>query len=217
MNGRGERVQHLAEGYKNLVAQEARKWWLKLPAHTRVWVSLEDLIEQGMCWVMMQGVPRWDRKKSALSTFLYSGLQNKFSDIVMGLRRQRRNDFREISLEQLMAQQVERKDFVVVPRAVRDVMTAQTILKDCFVVPLVMDVYRKASNPLKNEIIQWFVPKGGRVRLDTPKFYRACFEFRRLAQGNGLAYEDCEHLLASPHCLGALTTSLGFPVPVWLT
>lgn len=212
MNGSDERVLHLAEGFRSMVAGEARKWWLKLPMHTRVWVSLEDLMEQGMYWVMAFGVPRWDVQQSTLSTFLYCGLQNKFSDIIKKLKRQRRNDFRETSLEQLMA--MERDEATgslvqFVPTAARDLKSAENMVLDCFAVPMMMRVYRQASPLLKREIKQWFLPKDiERIRLDTLKFHKACWEFRRLAKTNGLAFTDCEHLVTSPSCLNALTFGL---------
>jgi len=199
-----------AENFRRLVAREAWSMWRTLSGHTRVWLGVDDLIEEGMRWVAMVGIPQWRMWRGSVGTFICTGVRNLFRDMRSYLRRTGRDDYRELSLDGLLADsRQDARDHMAkeINWALRDTMASQKVTQDCMVVPVVLEVYRRASAPLRREMTNWFLntQDQGRLHLETRTFRLARDEFRGLAQRGGLGMEDCEHVLKSPSCLDQLS------------
>jgi len=209
-----DRVCHVAEGFRKMVAKAAWKAWKKLPAHTKIWISVEDLIQEGMNWVTMVGIPKWNKSRSqCLSTFVQIGVSNLIFDGYgngRGLQTMERRESRVVSFEDLTSQFDERGRKVNMDRLYRPAVTDRTpeVVRNCFAVPLVMEVHRQASKNLKTELVKWFVTSE-RLKLNTVRFLTAKTEFERLAKMEGLDIDDCRHLMNSPICLEDLSRRLG--------
>jgi hypothetical protein len=89
------------------------------------------------------------------------------------------------------------------------VVSEQPMMRGTWAVDLLMRVYWDASEPLRTEIVRWFLCREGqRLRFNTPKFRKARAEFRALARKQGLEVADCRHVLNSPVCLDALSRQI---------
>lgn len=65
------------EKYRRLVAQSAWKAWRCLPQHIRVWISIEDMIEDGMFWACRWSIKHYDKNRGlSFTTGLTHGLHN---------------------------------------------------------------------------------------------------------------------------------------------
>lgn len=208
----GKIVEQTAEGFRKMVAKAAYNAWIRLPAHTRIWVSLEDLIQEGMNWVQLVGVPQWNPERSKhLSTFVHVGINNLFYDSYgrgRGLRTEERGESKVVSFEDLMTQydvHGRKPDIDGMIQGKKD--QSVQMVRECSTVPLVTRVYERASRNLKEELTKWFLT-AERLSLKTAKFTSAKNEFRKLAKKEGLGIEDCRHLMNSPTCLDDLSRRL---------
>src|SRR5947209_4070813 len=69
-----------SHAYLGMVTKLAWKTWQQLPVHTRTWISIEDMVLDGLRWVEMAGLARWNKKRGGLSTILYVGVSNYYYD-----------------------------------------------------------------------------------------------------------------------------------------
>lgn len=205
-----DEAMHLAEGFRRMVGEQAYLTWQKLPPHTRAWLSVEDMLSDGMRWAAMEGVPRWEPRRGALSTWLYIGVRTYFDKTYESryLTKQR-YEGRTISLQGMLLQSDEpRSDTLVMADRLGDMDEPKKIIRDCYVAELIKGIYDESSNRLKEEIKRWFLGGLERVRTNSPNFLRASSEFRSLAGARHLYYEECAHLMHSPKCLDKLSREI---------
>lgn len=204
-----------------MVSRFAWNVWKKLPPHTRGWVSVDDLIQDGMIWVLMVGIPRYRKEKAALSTFLYIGLSNYFQTNYLSRSYQvSRCESTTVSLDclDLVGMDDRKHALEMRVRALRDDRTPEKILRHCWVVPMLVKVFRQASALLRRELRRWFIrtdverthlkQRFGRLTDCQLEFSLARHEFLGLARKEGLEYDDCRHILTSPSCQGNLRFAL---------
>lgn len=208
----GEGVVSVAEGYRKMVAQAAWKTWRKLPPHTRIWLSIEDLIQDGMNWVVTVGIPKYRQDQASLCTFLYIGIGNYFKgEYLKSVYAEKRYEGRTVSLEELDLMGVDDKQYDLETRveALRSDKDAEKTLRGCWAVPMVVRIFKKASELLRRELKKWFLGmKNSRLHMKKCRFWVARMEFLELAEKEGLEYDDCYHILSSPGCLGELKFSI---------
>lgn len=205
-----DEAMHLAEGFRRMVGEQAYLTWQKLPPHTRAWLSVEDMLSDGMRWAVMNGIPRWEPRRGALSTWLYVGLRTYFDKTYESryLTKQR-YEGRTVSLQGMLLQPDEpRSDTLVLADRLGDVAEPEKIIRDCYVAELIKGIYDESSDRLREEIKRWFLGGLERVRLTSPNFLRASSEFRSLAGDRHLHFEECRHLMRSPKCLDRLSREI---------
>lgn len=189
----GSEEVSLANEYQRMVAKLAWGIYSKIPIHSQSWISVEDLIQDGMSWVVLKGIPSWDHKHK-LSTIIHWGVQNYLTDQY---------------LKHLICEK--RRETMVIGLLDSNyhswVGETEVSLKNCYVVPMIMRIYDYASPELKTELLRWFLTSE-RNHLATLKFRMASREFRRLALREGLDINDCRHLLTNEICLKSLSRSL---------
>lgn len=86
------------------------------------------------------------------------------------------------------------------------------VMTECFVVPALTKVYRKASPKLQQAIVDWFWYTKDKVHTKSPKFKEMSKEFRMLCSVEDVECDDCLHLVHSPNCLNRLSHSI-FAIP----
>jgi|HubBroStandDraft_5_1064220.scaffolds.fasta_scaffold00789_9 hypothetical protein len=214
---------HLAEGFRRMVAEQAWITWRRLPPHTRAWLSVEDMVSDGMRWAVMDGVPAWEPKKGRLSTWMYIGLRTYFDKTYESWYLvQKRHEGGTFSLQGLLLNKSEehKSDTLVMADRLGDVAAPEKIIMDCYVADLIKDIYDEGSKNLQAEIKRWFLGGLERIRLTSPTFVKASSEFRERAGARHLHYEECRHLLGSPSCLDRLSRAvmhtpydLNYPTP----
>ena len=205
----------LAEGYRRMVAKLANHVWLRLPAHTKVWMSVEDLVEDGMAWVMMKGIPKWKEEEASLSTFVHTGVKNWFySNYLLHQYTARRCESRVVSLDGLSLTGIDDVKYEIETRvpALADNYSAEETVIDCWVVSMMVKIFRQATEILRRELEKWFFgadrlyleQRWGQLTDTQLEFALARQEFLGLAEMQGLGYQDCEHLLSDRKCLAEL-------------
>lgn len=205
-----DEAMHLAEGFRRMVAEQAYITWRRLPPHTRAWLSVEDMVSDGMRWAAMEGVQRWEPRRGALSTWLYVGLRTYFDKTYESRYLTKgRYEGHTVSLHALLLQPDEkRSDTLVLADSIGDTTAPEKILRDCYVADLIKSIYDESSHTLQVEIKRWFLGGLERLRLTSPVFKKASTEFRELAKARHLHYAECEHLLHSPTCLDKLSRGI---------
>lgn len=204
---------HLAENYRRMVAQIALESWRRLPTHTRVWLSPEDMIEDGMTFLFSEAILRWEPKRGKLSTFVGTVIRNFYDEHYYHKLSfsTKRNEKHLDSLEDVAARQPNlsrERALELVLRERHDYKSAQRMQQECFVVPMMLEMYRRSSPALREEIKHWFLEGVDRVQLSNAKFMVARGEFHALAKKIGIGIEDCRHLLTSPSCLDELSRGI---------
>lgn len=205
-----EEAMHLAEGFRRMVGEQAHLTWQKLPPHTRAWLSVEDMVSDGMHWVVYSIIPRWEPQRGALSTFLYKCIRTYFDKTYESVYLTKgRWEGRTTSLQSLILKTDEPKsDTLVLADRIGDFAAPEKIMRDCYVAELIKGIYDESSDRLKLEIKRWFLGGLERVRVNSPNFLRASSEFRSLAGARHLHYEECSHLMRSPKCLDKLSREI---------
>ncbi len=118
-----------------------------------------------------------------------------------------RDESRVVSFEDLMKQYDVRGQKAMLDRIAPQSDQSNSIVRECFAVPLVMRVHDRASRNLRKELSRWFLT-ADRLNLGTTKFQSAKQEFGSLAKKEGLEIEDCRHLMNSRTCLDDLSRRL---------
>lgn len=216
-----DELAEIAEKYRRMVSQLACKIYQKLPPHTRVWLSLDDLIQDGMNWVVTTGIPKYQKEKAAMSTFLHEGVENYLKNYTYRAYQSGRYEGGTISICDLDLVGIDGHKYSLETRveALRDTYTPETILRECWVVPMMLRVFKRATAMLRRELKRWFFrDEGERLQhLDDANgcltdgqlnFVLARSEFLGLANDVGLGYDECHHLMTRPGCQGQLKFAL---------
>lgn len=205
-----EEAMHLAEGFRRMVGEQAYLSWRKLPPHTRAWLSVEDMVSDGMRWAAMEGVSRWQPRKGGLSTWMYIGLRTYFDKTYESryLTKQRYEGYTVSLFGPLSGSDEPKSDMLVLADRLGDASIPEKIIRDCYVAELIKSIYDESSERLKEEIKRWFLGGLQRVRTNTPNFLKASSEFRSLAGCRHVGYVECRHLVSSPKCLDKLSREI---------
>ena len=81
-----------------LVVKKAKEAWLRLPPQTRVWLSLEDMIQDGLMYVRFRLLPRYKPSKNKFSTLVWMALENHFKLVTYHYYYQKRFEGRNAPL-----------------------------------------------------------------------------------------------------------------------
>lgn len=227
------RVERL-KGFRNMIARLAWQTWRQLPRQHQIWISTDDLIEDGMFKAYQVITSKWyDPNKSALSTTIYHVVQNhlfneyiqrygnemRFASLesagIIDYNQKRKNKQRGLtpagvySLDGLTATTEEKKYVIDSPHlSTSETTIYDNVLTDCFVVPTLVKIYNGSSHRLKEEMVAWFLQNRDKVHMDGKKFRRAVKEFRSLSGEYDLTYYDCLHLLRSAQCMNRLSIQI---------
>jgi len=215
--------------YLNMVTKAAWKTWRLLPPHTRGWISIEDLVMDGLNWVEAKGLKRWNPKKGCLSTLIYRGVANYFETLYLqryanhttngvSKRNQKRSEQNTISVqdrEQFYREAGMEFEFErALGLETKPQKEVEQQFLDCLVVENMIKLRDSASPMLKQKISEWFLgsadwqAKQIKWRTGTWEFSRQAREFRVLAERQGITIHDCRHLLSSPLCLDRFSRAL---------
>jgi hypothetical protein len=223
--------------FRRMIAQIAWRTWRLMPKQHQIWISVDDLIEDGMFKAYQVASGKWfTESKSSLSTAIYHAVHNhlineyiakmaseqRFASLESAgiidydakhRKKQRGNTPTDmVSLDAL--QPIMGDDRVMLPPqlSTSEDTIYQNVLSDCFVVPVLGNIYKEASSKLQNQMVIWFLQQPEKLHLNSPKFQRAAKEFRMLSKDFDLTYYDCAHLIRSPKCMNHLSHMLtGLP------
>ena len=209
----------LVDKFHDMIAKEAHRVWRLLPAHTQVWVSVEDIMQDGLI-KLVTIIPKFNNKRASLSTLVHISIKNylddeytvKFGGRVKKLpsgRRyyQKRNEGSTVAIEDLAVKGRDRRRSWDILHSLAKNLIQSDMELECWSVPTLLEIHKHASDTLKGEIVNWFL-LGERLRLDTPKFCDCCMEFRELADEFRFDEHDCRHLMNSPVCMDQLSREL---------
>lgn len=214
-------VCKLAFKFHDMVAKEAHKVWRGLPEHTKIWLSVEDIMQDGMIKLVTEVIPKFDKSRASLSTLAYLSIHNYFDDeytvkfggrlkkLPSGRRWYRRHhEGTTVGIEDLTVKGRDRRTCwdALHSMALNLVQSSEADI-ECWVVPTLVLIHGHASSLLKTEMVHWFVTNE-RLRLGTPKFNACAEEFRELATEYHFDVNDCRHLFQSPECMDQLSQEL---------
>lgn len=217
------------ENYRKLVAMMAWKAWRRLPLQTRIWIGIEDMIEDGV----MEAVklsrtynPKWAVFSTALYHRLHHFYINHYDEFYSAQQRgwekvkvMRDNKLvTEIwpiphqSLDALTPKQghMTHDEAGFIPAlVVQSDSIVENMVTQCFVVPTLEKIYHASSPKMQAQIIQWFLSQDkSRVHKKGRPFKKYSGEFREMALKYRLTCEDCIHVVRSPGCLDTLSRDL---------
>lgn len=178
-------AQDIVEQYLLMVSKKAWDCWKKLPPQTRVWLSVEDLIQDGLIFLRYYVAKHYDADKAKLSTFAWVSLENFYKTYLS---------------RQFVRKRFEGQNMSLAVAAVADLRDTnlQTFRFDneCQSVDAWLRLYDLASPALRRYLEQWFLHLSERrVKRHGIRFQRAVKEFRVLAGLVGLTPGDCRNLL----------------------
>lgn len=222
------------ESYRSLVAMLAWKAWRRLSIQTRIWIGVEDMIEDGMVQLVSLSY-KYNPELASFSTAAYHRLHqfyiNEYLEFHSAQQRGWTRPFKSKTTQgkpiphismQAMEQRLSQRGeaslddvvgfipaLVVSPQSIID-----NLLTECVVVPALQEIYRQASFPMQVAFVQWFLCKdvNTRIHKSGKRFKRVSKEFRELCKCHNVTCSDCLHLIRSPGCLDSLSRKLlGIP------
>lgn len=215
------------ENYRRLVCQQAWAAWRRLPAHTKAWIEIDDMINHGMLIVYKYITEQYDSKRSSsITTGLHHILHNMYIyDYVAvygswkrGWEKGKDGKLAPLHMHSIEAMQAkEYGDGLSMPHIDTFMFTSESsivnnVLTKCFVVPAMQQVYSEASEDLKKQIVEWFWQKSEKIHPNGKPFKKMAKEFRVLADAQDLHFQDCLHLVRSVECLDSLSRNI-FQIP----
>ena len=224
------------EQYRQLVAMMAWKAWRRLPIQTRVWIGIEDMIEDGMMEVInLSRVynPKWASFVTAVYHRLHKFYINHYLEMLSAQQRgwarvpvttkdkkgrsiveMKLAPIPHLSLQGMAVfdNQEKATDDIVgfIPALIVDTASIENnLLAHCYVIPRLEAVYSEASPKLQDAFVRWFLTKTEtRIHKHDPKFRKLSKEFRHLCKCKGITCDDCIHVVRSPGCLDMLSRDL---------
>src|ERR1700688_21232 len=70
------------ESYLPMIAQKAFQAWRRLPAQYKVWLDVDDLIQEGVLFARYHVWPRYKPLFGKFTTYLYASLERFYYSIV---------------------------------------------------------------------------------------------------------------------------------------
>jgi hypothetical protein len=232
-----KRVTVSVEQYRKLVAMQAWEAWRKLPMQTRIWIDVDDMIEDGMkeAWKLTKTFnPSWASFGTAVYHRIHRYFINEYLEFHSAYKRGwmpatknhkaysktrhgNKVTFEFQSMEALMKTS-ENESFEssgIFPALVTSPDSIfENVVTECFVIPTLEKVYKEATPRLQEMIYVWFLSTNVKERNCTKgkPFKKAAKEFRELCKHEQLSCNDCLHLVRSPSCLDKLSRDL-FHIP----
>jgi hypothetical protein len=222
------------EDYRKLVAMQARKAWCRLPMQTRMWIDIEDMIEDGMfqAWKLSKTFnPQWASFPTALYHRTHKFFINEYLEFHSAYKRgwteikngdnvkktdKRYGHKRALEFQSMEALTNDKSydevgAFPALVTSPDSIMN--NVLTECFVISAMENIYKEASPRLQRAMVEWFLSTDHtRYHTKGAKFKRRASEFRELCKHEKLTCNDCIHLVRSPSCLDTLNRNL-FHVP----
>jgi hypothetical protein len=225
------------ENYRSLVAMLAWKAWRRLPIQTRVWIGIEDMIEDGMGQLIRLSYtynPKW----ASFTTAAYHRLHNFYiNDYLQFHSAQQRGWTRQMKsktttgkpIPHISIQAIEKRLSEKGEASVDDVVgfipalivspqpIIDNLITECVVVPALQEIYKRASFNTQVAFVQWFLCRDldARIHDKGKRFRRTSKEFRQLCKDYDVTCSDCLHLIRSPGCLDSLSRKvLGIPYDI---
>lgn len=182
------------ENYQGLVTKKAIQYWRSLPAPVKAYVSMEDLINDGMIFARFEVMLKYDPKKykTKFSTLLFLALDRFYQLRIIELVRIKRS----LPGEQVRIGDIDEahEDAVAIDPPDNnqiDLMLAVSGERG------IKKVYVLASPRLRRYIECWFFSSKGitKVFKRSGPFIKASKEFRRIASITGLDKAQCAAFL----------------------
>jgi hypothetical protein len=220
--------------FRRMIAQIAWRTWRLMPRQHQIWISVDDLIEDGMWKAYQIAAGKWfTESKSSLCTSIYHAVHNhlineyivkmanekRFASLesagIIGYAEKRRKKQRGntpadlVSIDAMVSHVLgEDRQPLPLQLSTSEDTIYQNVLSDCFVIPVLGKIYQEASSKLQHQMVVWFLQQPEKIHFESPKFRRAAKEFRMLSRECNLTYYDCKHLIRSPKCLNQLSINL---------
>lgn len=213
------------ENYRAAIAKAAWEAWRRLPPHTRVWLGVEDIIEEGMLWAHTHARNRWMPSRGKFLTWITHCAQRHFITRYLDPLGKclQRNELGTTGIEDLLWEASRRGNgSVSIDRVLAlGVDPDADLLAACFAVDAFVNVYNRATEELKVAIVKWFL-RSEHTKFQTTgrRFIETSKEFRDLAHQHQLDINDCRHLIKSPRCMDEVSRkvlwvpyNMDFPTP----
>ena len=190
-----------------MIAKKARRAWKGLPTHTREWVTLEDLIADGVSFTATQAVTHFNNKRNTkFSTYLFAALDNYYIYRTAPYRTEGRDESKTVSFDRKTVNAVSRHDpwmdgiplSQYLSVAKREKSPEQTIVQKIDIERQFIRIYQDSTINLRRYLVRWFFQPQRQYRT-TPcrELTQAKKEFRILAVRHEFSTEMCRTLLGS--------------------
>lgn len=170
----------LSAQYLPLVAKKARTAWYRLPPQTRAWVSLEDLIQDGMLHLVQVLIPKHNPRKCRLITYLWLGLDNFYLNKNYFHFAKSRFDGRTVPL-------------------LTEILPVKQDTKEITALSGLFRLLRVASPELKREMVRWLLRPDPTTKFNVvgKSFKDLKKEFLALSPVTGFGHEDMHYLMVT--------------------
>jgi len=182
--------------YIPLIVKKAVWAWKRLPFQSRNWISVDDLIQDGILHAKYHVAPRFNSRKANFLTFLNVSLENHFKLFLNEQYTQKRSGCPVYPIATCKYQIADSPDQM--EREVQAVEMLQKILGE-------------ASWVLKLYLERWLFTKAS-YHMRGPKFYEAKAELLFLSSRVGLRRDDFAFLLQTDNWRRRLTLARYNPV-----
>lgn len=211
--------------YRPLIAKYAWTAYRKLPLQARVWIGIEELVNEGVIKFLQQMYlcrskkDKYDFAK-CLGGLLVQHYTTVYIDPMCRASKRfkvwtdeegNRQEFgRTVSIDNLVAGYAEKGMDFDIERVLGLKPPSQgDTVQDCVAVDALLKIHKQSSDVLKAELVKWFLKSdGSKLHLYGFRFMSAKKEFQSLAKESKFTIQDARHIVASDVCLDLLSRSI---------
>jgi hypothetical protein len=184
-----------------MIVEKAARSWHMLPEHTRGWVTIHDLINDGVSFTVTEAVRKFKKNRSTnFSTYLYAALDNFYRYRTEPYRSEGRQESTTFSLDSFVnvmySNGTQRSGTMLeyVSSKLRFDAEATYIMK-IDIERQFIKLYRDSSPQLRRYLIKWFFqPRPMRVAR-CKELNDSRKEFRRLATQHSFTADMCRMMI----------------------
>jgi len=186
MKAPAKRFHYEERNFLPLVVKKAKEAWLRLPPQTRIWVSLDDFIQDGLMFLRFNVLPKYNPKRTTFLTLAWISLTNHFKFVTYHYYMQKRFDGRNAPLQEIS-----------LSCSLRPKHPAELQAVD-----LIEKIYCASSPHLKMYMARWLHPAyKGTFNLRGHKFDAAVEEFQTLMQTYKIDLDGMHYLMSNQQWL----------------
>jgi len=198
-----------------LVASKARETWKHYPKHVQAWISLDDLIAEGVDHAVTVVLKMHSPRKSAgYVTYLYKSLENLYKDKLKALYADKRFVRCILSVDSTNVLTSDGNilnlfEYYKENRPDRYTADEIKIISRIDAERAFIRAYAKSSHRLKKYLIMWILqPTEPKFKLYGSKFLEAKHELKSLAPEALLGTETCRFIWRDAECRRSICRTL---------
>jgi hypothetical protein len=179
------------------IKKQAYRFWWKLPKKTREWYSVQDMVSDGVVFVVSHVAKKFDvkRKTAAFNTYVHTSVKNFYINMLNYFYAKERRDDKTYSLDAPckglsdvpLIHFVEQRDY--------HISTERAVIFRCDARKAFLSVYAESEDNTRKYLLKWLLQPTTTKFKNGEEYRKAVQEFRALSKKHWLSIELCRYIM----------------------